>query len=106
MKDSENKRRVVKFLSVDKRRSCNAFKFRDMVTGEIIEVTAKGLQQLLKDIGVIGLELSTPKKAPSNAKRMSAYHNVISTSLGDDEHGQREIIPTRTNVRSDRDTDR
>lgn len=94
---SKDKRRIVKFMAVDKRRSCNAFRFKDMITNEIVEVTAKGLQQLLKDIGLVGLELSEPKKSPSNAKRISSYYTVVSTSLGEGQDGQGKIISTRPN---------
>ena len=104
MSEDDTQKRLVKFLSVDKRRSCNAFRFKDMVTGEIIEVTAKGLQQLLQDLGLIGLELrEPPRKSPTNAKRLSSYYTVVSTSLGEGKHGQGKIIPTRTDGRDDRD---
>ena len=98
-------KRILRIVSIDSRRSCNAFVFQDMITGERIEITGKGLRNLLEDIGVIGMELDQGRRHPSTTKPPTngVYYTVLDTSLGDKEHGQRQIISTRSSRRSDRD---
>lgn len=89
-------KRILEFVEIESRRSCNAFIFRDMITDERIEVTGKGLKKLFEDLGIIGLVLDEGKKAPSNTKEpRPTYHTVLNTAFGDKNNGTRQVIPSR-----------